>query len=345
MFMQEVMATDNDAASQATMLLRSCINEVRGKPRLADSLRIMLELDQLLASTGSAPASDAMPPTSSVLPALGAQWTPVRERESWFSAPEQPPLHSPDLPGPPPRPAQHHTGAQNGADTSAPPPPHVPMSPYNSDVLPPPPKRPSPTPPMSRSPSPVRASPARSEGYNASPTPAAAAVWRPQPSLAGVTAQQMLGESSQLDCRAARVSPTLCVVGLPQRVSSRDLCRALPSQRKLAHIEVLPEKCAIVQFAGMQAALGCLMGLGNSLNRLGWRFNALGLAHHSFAVSAAPTQRVPHLPPCYKFICCSGSSLPLQSIHAYRGSARVYGGPVSLLVVCRLGVDCMRGNA
>ena len=114
----------------------------------------------------------------------------------------------------------------------------------------------------------------------------------------------MLGESGQLDCRAARVSPTLGLSGLPHRMSSRDLCRALPSQRELAHIEVLPEKCAIVQFSCMQAALGCLMGLGNSLNQLGWRYSAFGLAHHSFAVSAAPAQRAAPLPPCYALFCC-----------------------------------------
>lgn len=289
------MATDGTAASQAAMLLRSCINEVRGKPQLSDSLQIMLELDQLLDSKGPTPASDTVTPTSTALPTLGAQWPPVRERESRFSAPtKQLPFGSPELPGPPPR---QQTGAQDSAATPAVPFPHVPASPHNSDALPPPPKRRS-TPPMSRSPSPVRPSPVRSEGFNnnnnnSSPSPAAAAVWRPQPALARVTAQQMLGESGQLDCRAARVAPTLCVVGLPQRVSSRDLCRALPSQRKLAHIEVLPEKCAIVQFAGMQAAVGCLMGLGNSLHRLGWRFSAMGLAQHSFAASAAPTQRAP----------------------------------------------------
>jgi hypothetical protein len=284
---QKVMSADSTAASQAAMLLRSCINEVRGKPHLADSLQIMLELDQLLDATGPKTAPDTVTPSSAALPALSTQWAPARERESRFSAPEKRPFDSLELPGPPPR--QH--GAQDSVTTPrAAPSPHVPASPHNSGALPPPPKRRS-TPPLSQSPSPGRPTPLRSDGYNASPTPTAAAVWRPQPALARVTAQQMLGERHQLDCRTARVSPTLCVVGLSQRVSSRDLCRALPSQRKLAHIEVLPEKCAIVQFSGMQAALGCLIGLGSRLTRLGWRFSAMGLANHSFSASSAPVQR------------------------------------------------------
>lgn len=285
------MATDSTASSQAAMLLRSCINEVRGKPQLADSLQIMLQLDQLLDTTGSSPTAHIAKPTTA-LPTLGTQWPSSRERPSRFSAPGKPFESAAELPlpGPPPRqPSTHERERERTATPAAP--SHAATPPHETDALPPPPKRRS-TPPTSRSPSPVRPSPVRSEGFNASPTPGAAAVWRPQASLARVTAQQMIGDAAQLDCRVARVGPTLCVTGLPHRVSSRDLCRALPSQRKLAHIEVLPDKCAIIQFAGMQAALGCMLGLGNSLNRLGWRFSAMAFANHSFSASSAPTQRM-----------------------------------------------------
>lgn len=243
------MKSEPEAAPQVAMLLQSCMKDMQQRGRLPESLHVMSELEMGLRKLD--PKLGTPIATAPVQPIAGSRPTPSpvglgkRDRRS---------AESSELPGPPPRLA--HAPSLSTA-------PAYTQSQLPKEELPPPPKRRS-TPRRS-----VTSSPQPPERRRT--TPFLAHSWRSCPALANVTVHSLIGEIGNEDCRVSQVGPSICIHSIPQRAQSRDLVRTMYGTPKLAHAEVLPSHCGLLQFSSMVAAVSCLKSVGRALDRLGWR--------------------------------------------------------------------------
>ena len=247
--MQRVMRQDPVAANQVSMLLRSCIGEMRGTPSLAASVQLMTHLEALLADPNAKHASTALPgppPAATVAPEPQAR--SGADAATLASEQAPPAVKAPRATASPPPTSKRQRRASEDPSSD---------------------ERRSRSPPQ--------------RGVDGtSPAPAAPAVL-PE----GKLSDDYDGDAAAAGVVACCVGPVLRLAALPRGAEAMDIAGALRPWGATG-IEALPERECLAQFESVAAAACAFQALPEWLGAAGFGRVRVSFASSSDGEASAP---------------------------------------------------------